>query len=207
MHNIVKVGRERAICSQYRRGSRELFMLHKNQILIFAMLSCTQWLSGCDAFNTENTGVSPSTANTRVAATQSDKALQNMVTAFSVAEGQVPLDVKFEIKQRPEVDKPTDIVLALIPKAGLERVQARISAGEGLELLKGSETAQFTRPAAGVPLMHDLSVLAKKDGIFYVRVTIILDSPSESVSRIYTVPLIAGSGITEPQTPEPSKSS
>jgi hypothetical protein len=40
-------------------------------------------------------------------------------------------------------------------------------------------------------------VVPKRNGIFSVQATVLMDSQSESVSHTYAIPLIAGSGIEE----------
>jgi hypothetical protein len=122
---------------------------------------------------------------------------REMVKAVSAGGSEIPVDVKFKLTQRPEVGKPVDIELALIPTARLERLYARFQPSDGLELVKGDHTEQIARPVAGNPISHTLTVIPRHDGIFSVLAIVLTDSPSESVSRNYTIPLIAGTGLPE----------
>ena len=125
------------------------------------------------------------------------RAGQAMVAAVSAGEGPSSVDVKFELTRRPEVGKPVDIALALIPTGRLELLYARFQADEGLELVKGGQTEQIARPAAGSPVSHTVTVIPKRDGIFTVTAVVLTDSDSDSVSRNFSIPLIAGSGLPE----------
>lgn len=150
---------------------------------------------GCDS-------AGDASADTTAAKTQSAKpgaarAGQAMVAAVSAGQGSSSVDVKFELTQRPEVGKPVDISLALIPTARLELLYARFQADEGLELVKGGQTEQIARPTPGSPVSHTVTVIPKRDGIFTVTAVVLTDSDSDSVSRNFSIPLIAGSGLPE----------
>jgi len=121
----------------------------------------------------------------------------NMVSAVNTGTDSSPVDVKFELTQRPEVGKPVDISLVLIPTAPLERLFARFQTDDGLELVKGAETEQIARPVSGTAISHTVTVIPKRDGIFTILAIVLMDSASESVSRNFSIPLIAGSGLSE----------
>ena len=122
---------------------------------------------------------------------------KTMVRAVHSGGGEPPVDLRFELMQRPEVGKPLDISVALIPTVGLERMQARFQASDGLEIIKGSHTEQIARPVAESPIAHTVTVMPKRDGIFTVMAVVLTDSASESISRNFTIPLIAGTGLPE----------
>lgn len=122
---------------------------------------------------------------------------KHMVSAVSANGEKAEVDVKFELTQRPEVGKPLDISLVFIPGSALDRVYAKFAGADGLEVVKGEETEQFARPAVGAALTHTLTVVPKRNGIFSVQAVVLMDSDSESVSRSFSIPFIAGSGIAE----------
>ncbi|HVY80429.1 MAG TPA: hypothetical protein VG994_05555 [Steroidobacteraceae bacterium] len=126
----------------------------------------------------------------------------DMVSAVSTSKAPAAVDVKFALAERPVVGKPVDIRLALTPVVELERLYARFQASQGLTLVKGEETGQIERPAIGKDISHVVTVNPTADGIYFVTVTVISDSPTESVSRIYSIPIIAGAGL--PELPPPA---
>jgi hypothetical protein len=126
----------------------------------------------------------------------------DMVSAVSASKAPGAVDVKFALSARPVVGKPVDIRLALTPVVELERMYARFQASQGLTLVKGEETGQIERPAVGKGISHVVTVNPAADGIYSVTVTVISDSPTQSVSRIYSIPIIAGAGL--PELPPPA---
>jgi hypothetical protein len=131
----------------------------------------------------------------------------DMVAAFSANRGQTGLvDLKFLISKRPQVGEPVDIELALTPSVQLEGLFARFQAGDGLQVVSGAETEHVDHPAAGVPVGHRLTVLARTDGIYYITAVVLADSEKESVARTFSIPLIAGEGLAEPPPTPPAAS-
>ena len=122
----------------------------------------------------------------------------NMVAAVSAAKGGPPVELKFELRERPRVGQPVDIDIALLPASpNLERVHAVFQAGDGLDLVSGGETAPIEKPQDGVAVHHTIRILPKRDGIFVVSAVVSVDSSNESLSRTFSIPLIAGEGLTE----------
>ncbi len=162
-----------------------------------AVTLCLFVVAGCDSAADESAG---SAASTAARATKGDKAAKlaaNMVSAVSSQEDKSAVDVKFELTQRPEVGKPLDISLVFIPGSPLDRLYAKFTGVDGLEVVKGEETEQFARPVVGAALTHTLTVVPKRNGIFSVQAVVLMDSQSESISRSFAIPFIAGSGIAE----------
>ena len=121
----------------------------------------------------------------------------DMVAAVSASKTPGPVEVRFALSAKPLVGKPVDIRLALTPNVELERLYARFQPSDGLDLVKGGETDHIERPAVGTDIAHTVTVTPKADGIFYVTATVISDSSTESVSPVYSIPIIAGAGLPE----------
>jgi hypothetical protein len=108
------------------------------------------------------------------------------------------VELKFELHQRPVVGQPVDIDFELIPiSANLERVSARFQAEEGLELVGGSNIPQVEKPVEGAPIRHTVTIVPKRDGIFSVSVVVTVDSANQSLTRTFSIPVIAGEGLAE----------
>jgi hypothetical protein len=125
----------------------------------------------------------------------------DMVAAVSASKSPGPVEVRFALSGRPVVGQPLEIHLSLTPVAELDRLYARFQAGEGLDMVKGAETAHVDRPPRNTEIVHTVTVTPKSDGIFYVTAIVLCDSPTDSVSRIYSIPIIAGAGISEAPPP------
>ncbi len=123
----------------------------------------------------------------------------DMVSAVSAGGTGAPaVQVKFELRQRPAVAQPVDIDLAIVPASGaLDRVSGKVEVGDGLELVAGGEIPPTERPVEGVPILHSIKVLPKKDGIFTVSAVLGVDAAGDSSSQTFSIPVIVGAGLPE----------
>jgi hypothetical protein len=156
-------------------------------------------LAGCGSADdaAQADGTSGASGTRKSLSPETARLTANMVSAVSAGTGTAPVEVKFEFGGRPEAGKPLEVSLVLIPTTPLERLYARFQPGEGLELVKGEETEQFTRPVSGAPIAHTLTVIPQRDGIFTLHAVVLTDSQTDSVTRNFSIPLIAGSGLPE----------
>src|SRR5207249_6900936 len=69
---------------------------------------------------------------------------------------------------------------ALPISGALDRVSGKVEVGDGLELVAGGEIPPTERPVEGVPILHSIKVLPKKDGIFTVSAVLGVDAAGES---------------------------
>ena len=121
----------------------------------------------------------------------------------------VPLQVKFELRDRPDVGQPVELDLAIVPmSASVDRVSGKVEAEDGIELLEGSEIAAAERPVEGVPIHHHLKVVPKREGIYTVRALLTVDASGVPSSDAYSMPLIvvaaAAASPGTPGTPAPT---
>ena len=120
-----------------------------------------------------------------------------MVEAVSAGEGKVPCKLKFELMQTARGGQAFRDLPGFHSREPARSPVCPVRGGEGLEMVNGRETEQFARPVVGTAITHTLTVLPKRDGIFNVQAVVLMDSDTESVSRKFSIPLIAGSGIAE----------
>jgi hypothetical protein len=117
-----------------------------------------------------------------------------MVSAVTASKTGLPVEVKFALRQRPEVGQSAELDLLVIPSAPFDRVMTSFHAEQGLTLSDGAQPIVQDRPEPGVPIAHTLKIVAQQDGVFYVDATVLVDSGTESLARTFTVPVIAGTG-------------
>jgi hypothetical protein len=118
----------------------------------------------------------------------------DMVAAVSAGKTELPVDVRFALRQRPELGQPIKLDVQVTPSAPLVRLIASFHAEDGLTLGDGVQQIVRDRPDPGVPIVHTLTLVPRQDGIFYVNATVLTDSGSESIGRTFTIPVIAGAG-------------
>ena len=109
--------------------------------------------------------------------------------------GGVPVDVRFRLLTRPQIGESAKLDLVMVPSAPLDRLVASFNAEPGLSVAEGAAPMQRDQPQAGVPIQHELTIVAQRDGIFYVTATVLADSAAGSVARTFIIPVIAGSGL------------
>jgi hypothetical protein len=151
-------------------------------------------LGGCGSGSS-----SESASKAAAAARRIIKPTDNLVTALGIAKSTgVPVQVKFELRDRPEAGQPVEVDLVIVPKsAAVDRVFGRIETDEGLELLEGGQIDASERPVEGAEIHHPIKVRAKRDGIFTFSALLTVDSGGQSLTETFAMPLIAGAGMTD----------
>jgi hypothetical protein len=120
----------------------------------------------------------------------------DFVDAVAGPKSAVPVEVQFELHARPEVGKPVELDVHVIPTAPLGRIVTSFHAEDGLAIEQGGAASEMDKPTPGVPFSHALTIVAQHDGIFYVSATVLVDLGADSVARTFTIPVIAGAGAT-----------
>lgn len=159
--------------------------------VIALVLATALGLTGCGSQEPDAAATTPKPGSAR------PKGPGDMVAAVSSSKAPGPVDLRFSLSGRPAVGQPLEIRLALTPAVELDRLFARFQASDGLTLMKGAETQHYERPVIGTGLSHIVTVVPNSDGIYNVTATVLSDSPTDSIARIYTIPIIAGSGLAE----------
>jgi hypothetical protein len=127
----------------------------------------------------------------------------NMVSAVAINKTTgVPVEVRFELKDRPQIAQPVDIDLVIVPLSGsVDRVSGKVQTEDGLDLIDGAQIPATDRPPEGVPIRHTIRVQPKQDGIFMFSAVLTVDAAGQSSSQIFSMPVIAGTGM--PDLPAP----
>lgn len=107
----------------------------------------------------------------------------------------IPVEVRFALHQRPTVGHPAKLDIEFVPTGAVDKVVASYHAQAGLKFAHGTQPTQADHPKPGVPIDHDLTLVAQRDGIFCVTATVLVNSASGSVARTFTIPIIAGDGL------------
>jgi hypothetical protein len=159
------------------------------------------WGCGSGTHSGEAARASAASAAARKAA----KAADTMVSAVTLNKtaSTAPVQVKFELRDRPDVGQPANIDLIIVPMSGaIDRVSGKVESDEGLDLLDGVQIPATDRPAEGVPVRHAIKVQAERDGIFTFSAVLVVESGGQPVTETFSMPVIAGAGMPDlPATP------
>ncbi|HTW36944.1 MAG TPA: hypothetical protein VMD49_00065 [Steroidobacteraceae bacterium] len=118
----------------------------------------------------------------------------DMVAAVSSGKTSLPVDVRFALRQRPELGQAAELDLLVTPSAQLDKLITSFHAQDGVAIREGAEPSVQDRPEPGVAIPHRLTIVAQQDGIFYVDATVLADWGGESIGHTFTIPVIAGAG-------------
>ena len=161
-------------------------------------LAATVILFGCGSGETPGVagGAAKPAAAPRKAA-PGDVVSPNMVSAVGGARtGPAAVQLKFELRERPDVARPLDIDVVILPvSANLDRLYGKVETGDGLELAEGAQIAPTERPVEGIPLRHSIKVVPKKDGIFTLNAVVSADAAGQSWSQTFSIPVIVGAPL------------
>jgi hypothetical protein len=159
-------------------------------------LAAAALLGGCGSHSPGGGAASQTLAKTaaKKSVNSTDELARSMVSAVaSNKPSTLPVQVKFELRDRPDVGQPVEVDLAIVPmSASVDRLSGKVEGEDGLELVEGGEIAAADRPAEGVPIRHLVKVLPKREGIYTVRAVLTVDAAGVSSTEAYSMPVIAG---------------
>jgi hypothetical protein len=116
------------------------------------------------------------------------------------------VDIKYDFLSKPAVGKPVEVELALIPNAGVKSMQIVIGGMDGLTLA-GDLNASFDDVKMGQPYKHHFSLLAQREGVFYVTVAATTFIGGASAGRTFSIPFVVGTpAAKEKSAPPPADS-
>lgn len=170
-------------------------------ITLAAALVALALVGGCGSGQKRQAAASQASATK---AKPDDGLLRMVAGVTSVKPGNTPLPVqlKFDLRARPEVGQPLDVDIAVVPMSGaIDRLFGKVAGEEGLELVSGGDLKEAAKPLEGTPIHYSVRVLPKQDGIYTLSASISVDSGGVISSQTYTMPVIAGQGI--PDLPAP----
>ena len=163
-------------------------------------LAATVILLGCGSSETPGVAGAPAKPAAKPSKVQPGNLVSpNMVSAASSARtGPATVQLKFELRERPDVAQPLDIDVVILPaSANLDRLSGRVEAEDGLKLAEGAQIAPTDRPVEGMPIRHSIKVLPTREGIFTVTAVVSLDAAGQSWSQTFSIPVIVGAGLPD----------
>lgn len=161
-----------------------------------ALLVLLAGLQGCSKIEHAVGKRPPSRTTSATPTDPAQLALAGMVSAVSSSKPTNDLQLKFELRNRPVVGQPVDVDLALIPGQDLERIYTTFQGSDGLDVTVGAKTDEIKRPPVGVPITYAITIVPQREGVFSVSAAVLADSSGSSVTRTFSVPVIAVSGMS-----------
>lgn len=120
----------------------------------------------------------------------------DMVSAVSLtgAPG-TPVSMKFRLSARPQVTSPLQVTVLVIPSPDVQISGLHLSfqADDGLQL-QSDRSFDLTQTTPGLPVQQEITVVPQQTGVLSLSATVLIDTDSQSISRTYSIPLIASDG-------------
>jgi hypothetical protein len=112
-----------------------------------------------------------------------------MVEAASQGKSQLPVDLKFDLQQRPALGQPLDVNIAVVPQIDAGAAQIQI-AGDGFTLAPGTNPIDLPTVAAGEVYRQTVKVTPTAAGVLLLGLTISLKHDEMTESRSFSIPVI-----------------
>ena len=112
------------------------------------------------------------------------------------------VEIKYEFLAKPEVGKPVEVDLVLIPNAGVSALDITISGMDGVSLT-GALSQSFSDAKQGEPYKHRFSLLAERNGVFYVTVVATTHIGAATMGRTFSIPFVVGTPQAQEKTTAP----
>jgi hypothetical protein len=114
-----------------------------------------------------------------------------MVQAAAIGKSQVPVELKFDVAERPKVGQPVEINLALIAQISASLATIQVSGADDVAVAPGGNQFEIPSEEAGEVYRHTLSVTPKAEGVLLLGVTVLLKHDELLDQRVFSIPIIA----------------
>jgi len=113
-----------------------------------------------------------------------------MVQAASQSKSTAPVELKFDIAQRPKVGQPLDINLALIAQIEANPATIQVNGADDVSVAAGAN--QFDIPSAqpGEVYRETVNVTPNAEGVMVLGVTVTLKHDDVVDQRVFLIPII-----------------
>jgi hypothetical protein len=113
-----------------------------------------------------------------------------MVEAASQGKSQLPVELKFDLKQRPALGQALDIDLAVMPQIDAGGGEIQVRGGDGLTVAPSTNQVDLAAVEAGQVYRQSVKVTPTADGVLVLNLTVSLKHDEINESRAFSIPLI-----------------
>jgi len=114
-----------------------------------------------------------------------------MVQAASQGKSTVPVELKFDIGQRPKVGQPLAINLALIAQIPASPVTIQVTGADDVSVAPGANQFDIPSEEAGEVYRETVNVTPNAEGVLLLGVTVSLKHDEIVDQRVFSIPIIA----------------
>jgi hypothetical protein len=117
-----------------------------------------------------------------------------MVEAVMQGKAPAPVDLKFDLLERPVQGQPLEIAIALLPQTAARSATVAVTAPDGLKVEAGGEQFEFPAVEAAQVYRHSIKVTPAGEGFYLLTLSVSLQHDQTSDSRVFSVPILVGGG-------------
>jgi hypothetical protein len=114
-----------------------------------------------------------------------------MVQAVAQGKSQAPVELKFDLGNRPKVGQALQINLALIPQIPASPASIQVNGADGITVDAGANQFDIPAAEAGEVYRETVSVTPNAEGVLLVGVTVSLKHDEITDSKAFSIPIIA----------------
>jgi hypothetical protein len=114
-----------------------------------------------------------------------------MTQAAPQGKSQVPVELKYDITQRPKVGQSLEINLALIALVAASPATIQVSGAEDVSVAPGANQFDIPSEEPGQVYRETLNVTPNAEGVVLLGVTVVLKHDEVVDQRVFSIPIIA----------------
>ena len=114
-----------------------------------------------------------------------------MVQAAAVGKSQAPVELKFEVAQKPKVGQSVEINLALIAQISASPATIQVAGADDVTIAPGGTQFEIPSEEAGEVYRKTFNATPNAEGVVLVNVTVLLKHDELLEQRAFSIPIIA----------------
>jgi hypothetical protein len=114
-----------------------------------------------------------------------------MVEAVSQGKSQLPVQLKFDLRQKPTVGQPLDVDIAVMPQIDAGGAEVQVTGGDGLTVAAGANPIELSSVQADEVYRQSFKVTPTAEGVLLLGLTVSLKHDEMTESRVFSIPVIA----------------
>jgi hypothetical protein len=115
---------------------------------------------------------------------------QGMVEAATLGKSQLPVQLKFELQERPTLGQALGVNIAVLPQIDASPAGVQVTGGDGLTVDPATNQIELPAVEAGQVYRQSLKVTPTAEGVLLLSLTISLKHDEMTESRVFSIPLI-----------------
>ena len=117
-----------------------------------------------------------------------------MVEAVTQGKAQTPINLKFDLLERPGLGRPLEVAIALLPQTAALSATVAVSSSDGLKVDPAEQQFEFPAVEAAQVYRHSVKLTPTGEGLYMLTVAVSLQHDQTTDSRVFLVPILVGNG-------------